>query len=417
MRSKLLVYAFLLSGGFSFMLISCSKFDTQDDKYFVKYYGEDGDQVSVDMVSNSDGSIVLLGKTSSGNNRILVIKVDSKGSVVWQKKIGSDTDDPKDIEPLTNGNGFVILSDYEQSAGNVDVKLIQISSDGSEVKTSTHGSPYNDHSKALTALDDGGFIVAGYSEFDWRPSDNVNRVTSILHYRCDSDLVFRSDWPENFGSGSYNIATKVIQSKDSIYVFGVTNAGSSQNPNDKKVIIYYSIGESGPKDAVNYLGDVNSDTDLSCILKTPDELIDGYFIVGTSDLQSASPRLRLSKLKDPLHFNNADDIQFDKTVNQGTFASRNITGISASPSVIASQGYLVVSNETDLTGQTNVLLSKINQEGSELWTASYGSSKNDNGAAVSELPNGKILILCTIQMDIQLKMALLKVNSRGQFSN
>ncbi|HEY8935417.1 MAG TPA: hypothetical protein VIM65_09360, partial [Cyclobacteriaceae bacterium] len=337
MRNRLLVYAFLLSGGLSVALVSCSKFDTFDDKYFVKYYGEDGDQVAVDMVSNTDGSIVLLGKTSAGDNRILLIKVGSKGNVMWQKKLGSDTDDPKDIEPLANGNGFVILSDYEESAGNTDVKLIQISSDGNVVNTSTHGSSSNDHSKTVTLLNDGGFIIAGYSEFDWRPSDNVNRMTSIFHYRCDSDLTFRSNWPENFGSGIYNAATKVIQSGDSIYVFGVTDAGSSQNPNNKRVIIYYSVGETGPKDAVNYLGETNSDTDMACALKTPEEIIEGYFLVSTTDLQSA-PRLRLSKLKDPLRFNNTDDIQFDKTVNEGTFATRNIVGVSASSSLIAPQG-------------------------------------------------------------------------------
>ena len=70
--------------------------DFEDDfkKYFIKYYGEDGDQEAVDFVINDDGTVLLLGNTISpdGQKKISLLKVDAEGNVKWQKKICSGLD-------------------------------------------------------------------------------------------------------------------------------------------------------------------------------------------------------------------------------------------------------------------------------------------------------------------------------------
>ena len=251
-------------------------------------------------------------------------------------------------------------------------------------------------------------------------AQNIFHNPSFTHFRCNKDLAFynQGTWNDHFGAGSLNVATKVIQVRDSLYVFGFTNAPSEKNPNKKSVLIYYSISSEGiNRDGINYLGKADEDTQSNFVMQVPNPLLDGFFIVGTSIKNNESQKLHISKLKNPLYFNDTDDKQFDKNLDDGYLLDRKLVGISAAPSLKVPEGYLVVSNETSATGSINILLSKINKEGKDVWSTSFGGSKDDMAAAVAELPNGKILILCTVQLDIQKKMALLKVNSKGQFLN
>src|SRR4051812_42983724 len=120
------LYKRLLLYGLLFLFVSCdnsNNVEAPGDKYFVKYYGEDGDQQAIDMVVNSDGTFMLLGSSTGGTQVIFLIKADAEGHMLWQKKFGTSTDVPKDIEPTLDGN-YVVLSDYQQGIDNTDIKLI-----------------------------------------------------------------------------------------------------------------------------------------------------------------------------------------------------------------------------------------------------------------------------------------------------
>jgi hypothetical protein len=43
--------------------------------------------------------------------------------------------------------------------------------------------------------------------------------------------------------------------------------------------------------------------------------------------------------------------------------------------------------------------------------------KSSEGASVAELPDGRIMILGTIELETQDKIGLMKVNSQGEFLN
>jgi hypothetical protein len=417
------LYQCFLMCGLLFFSISCdntNNIESPSSKYFVKYYGEDGDQQAVDMVLNSDGTFLLLGNSTGGTQTIFLIKADAEGHVLWQRKFGTSTDVPKDIEPTLDGN-FVLLSDYQEGVNNIDIKLIRITADGNKIDSVTMGTEdagnfYSDHSKSVTPISDGGFIVTGYADYDYTPSDDADRQTSIFHFRFGSDLTPFDDstWENYYGTGTTNIGTKVIQKNGSFYVFGYTDSKSTQdNPNDKMLLLYYSLSETGASENPAYLGDVNEDTEANFVLDVPASLIDGYFLVSTSNRNTLSAKLRVSALRNPLQFIVNDDKQFDSNV----FGSKRLEGVYAAPSMFNSKGFLVVANETKETGETDIMLSKIDQSGGEVWSVNFGSENNDRAAAVAELPDGRIIVLCTIETIVQTKMALLKLNSKGQLLN
>jgi hypothetical protein len=98
--------------------------------------------------------------------------------------------------------------------------------------------------------------------------------------------------------------------------------------------------------------------------------------------------------------------------------SRDLKAVSIAPSVAGGR-YLILSNEISATGTTNIWLSKVDIDGNVIWSASFGSiTKNYFGGTVRELPDGKIVILGTIELESQnSKMALIKLNADGELLN
>lgn len=385
--------------------------------YFLKYYGEDGNQQAVDMVVNDDNTFLLLGSSSVGQG-IILVKADENGQTLWTKKFGSSTDVPVDIEPTLDGK-YVILSNYQRSADNLDITLIRVDENGNKIDSVSHGTIANDYAASVTAVSDGGFIVAGKTAYNPQPP---NRKSLFMHFRCNASMVFYNDqdglWHDIDGYGTDAIAgdingcTKVYQSSsNSLYVFGYSNALTPTNTNNKIQLIYYQLTNQGDQAGVNFLGTPDNDLQSAFVSYVPPALLEGYLVVSTVDKGSSASKLRVSKLKAPLHSTGVSDTQFDQNV----LGTLRLDGVSAAPSRTAPEGYLVVANQTDDKGQTMILLTKVNQGGDELWSTTYGANKSDMAAAVAELPNGKIVVLCTIQMDVQTKMALLKLNSSGQF--
>jgi hypothetical protein len=63
-------------------------------------------------------------------------------------------------------------------------------------------------------------------------------------------------------------------------------------------------------------------------------------------------------------------------------------------------------------------LIKTNLNSEEQWSVNMGSfDQNSVGASVLELPDGRILVLGTIELETQNKIGLMKVNSQGEFLN
>jgi hypothetical protein len=396
-------------------ILSCdtsNNVDPIDQNYFLKYYGEDGNQEAIDMIVNPDGTFILLGKSETSAQTILLIKADTEGKIIWQKKLGTGTDDPKDIEPTLDGK-YVILSDFQKAIGNADIKIIRIDAEGNKIDSVTQGtaSNHNETSHAITPLADGGFIVTGTTSFDWKSADDVDRNSSILHFRFNNDFSSYNagQWEDHYGSGKNNVGIKVIQNGDKLYLFG----HSDDNENKKMMIIYYSLNEFGSSRVPGYLGDASEDTDLTFATKSPLDLIDGYLLVGTANGSSVSPKARVSKVKNPLFFNVNSDRQFDLNIA----GARRLAGVYGAPSISTPIGYFIVSNESTETSGTDIVLSKIDQSGSEIWSVNFGAEKNDQAAAVAELPDGKIVVLCTIESALQSKIALMKLNSKGQLLN
>jgi hypothetical protein len=417
---------FLTTGFFSCDTESNLKDPTEN--YFVKYYGGDGDQRGVDMLPLPDGNFLLLGNSEfAGTKSIILIKIDPKGEILWQKTFQGTTEEAVDIEPLSDGN-FVVLASLETAPDNHDVKLIIVSPDGDEITSASHGSSTqkNETPKSVTPLRDGGFIIAGITVADMTPDpqDNPDLYTNIFHFRCDASLTFdNTNWDEYYGSLSQlDGAIKIFQDPaQDFYVFGYSDQKirPDQETFGKIAILYYRAGAGGTPDSqLGVLGieeaqDLQDDIRTEYVHQVKDELGGGFLLVATRFDANGQTSLQATRLRAGLEFSPIKDKQFDKEI---TIGSTSLEAKSATTSLVAPQGFLLLGEELRSLGAKNLSLTKIDQIGQVVWSVSLGSEEEDDeGAAVLETTDGKILVLGTVELgDNQTKMALFKLNSTGR---
>ena len=96
------------------LLLACDTAGNVDpvfQSYFVKYYGEDGNQEGVDMLVNPDGSLILLGNSTPRENytTAYIVKVDPLGNVLWQRELGGSNESAVDVE-LDNQQNLIVVS-------------------------------------------------------------------------------------------------------------------------------------------------------------------------------------------------------------------------------------------------------------------------------------------------------------------
>ena len=408
-----------------------SNVENPDLHYFVRYYGGNNNQYGADMLAMGDGSFILLGTDAEDpvNTDVYLLRVDAEGEVIWEIRHGNAGEvwTAKDVELASDGN-LIVLADYKLDASNnVDIRLLKFSPGGDLIATGAYGTlgPGNELSRTVTPLADGGFVISGMTDSTstiFLSGETDPDLGDAYDIRVDQNLVrlSRSEWDPYNGFGSnIDVAVKAFERPDAtFYVFGYSNSqlAGDLNPNERLGLLYFSRDSFNTVDRVWYPGNVvnANDTEINHVGELPSSLGGGFLVVGTSQTNTGlSSSVFVARMRATLAFKNplGGEASYYNTIPLG-----NIRGVAGAPSVSGDLGFLILGNEVRATGFTNVWLSKVNQEGVPLWSTTFGSEdKDDRGAAVMELPDGKIVILGTMGLaDNQSKMAFIKVNRVGK---
>jgi len=407
-----------------------ANFDTPDAGYFIKYYGNSGNQYGVDMVVEADGTTVVVGRSElNAAKRIYFLRLDPAGQVLKERTFGGVTEEVKDIEPTQDGN-YIVLSMFTQTQDgeNLDVKLTKISPEGVLLDSGVYGIayPYNDYASSVTSLVSGEYVVAGRAENvteKANPSSSNPDLGDFFLFRFDANLdavVGNNVWIARSGSGATDGAVKYFELDNGRGVcFGYSKMVGSANPRGNQLLAYTetdALGLGSAFQVFNPSGVVNnSNTTVLSVSKTP-SFNPGYFITGVSINNLGISELFICKLKGTLTYSD-NDVELYNTLSPA--GAGQLTGISGTTAAAAPQGFLIAGNDVQQLGTRNIWLSKIDFSGKELWSVSFGSDQGDDEVgAVTELPDGKILVLGTVELgDNKKKLTLIKLNSKGQLGN
>jgi len=163
---QLLIPAFLLTSlfllGISTVSASSSSSTTWD-----KLYGGALDDEAAAIVQTGDGGYAIAGTTYSfggGSADFWLVKVDSSGNMQWNQTYGGPEADCAYSIVQTGDGGYAIAGQtYSFGAGDSDFWLVKVDSSGSIQWNRTYGTPTADESTSVIQTSDGGYALAGYS--------------------------------------------------------------------------------------------------------------------------------------------------------------------------------------------------------------------------------------------------------------
>jgi hypothetical protein len=149
-------------GAFRALLV---RVDSLGNELWTEWYGGSSDDRAYSLQETQDGGYVVAGCTESygaGGADVWLIRTDGAGSQLWSRTFGGPQDDGAFSVQETQDGGFIIAG-YTQSygAGGADVWLIRTDSSGAELWSQTYGGTGEDVGNSVRQTSDGGYVVAG----------------------------------------------------------------------------------------------------------------------------------------------------------------------------------------------------------------------------------------------------------------
>jgi len=289
------------------------------------------------------------------------------GNNLWQKTFGGSNDEIAHSVQQTDDGGYILAGYTMPLGGTSDAYFVRLDANGSKLWEKTFGGRGDDGAYSVQQVDDGGYIVAGYtSSFGAGESDIY-----VLRLDVDGNKV----WERTFGGRSSEEALFVRKLSDAGFVVaGYTNSLGAGG-NDAYVL---KLDANGNRVWEKVFGG-NVDDAAYCIQQT----IDGGYIVvgftrsfgaGKSDFHVLKLDSDGNKMWEKTFGGNSDD--FARCVQQ-----------------TSDGGYIVAGDTWSLgSGACDVYVLKLDAGGKVLWQKVYGGSRLDYAYSVQQTKEGGYIL-------------------------
>ena len=208
------------------------KLDSHGNVTWQKTYGGDDDDYAHSVQQTSDGGYIVAGETGSfgaGKSDVWILKLDSSGDISWQKTYkGGSTNGANSIQQTSDG-GYIVAG-YTQGSGNphTSIWVLKLDSYGEVSWQKTYGGSGDAKAYSTQQTTDGGYIVAGYTEYLGAGVYDV----WILKLDSNGDI----SWQKTYEGYGWDHAYSIQQTSDGGYIV----AGDTW-PDHKAMYIDYNI--------------------------------------------------------------------------------------------------------------------------------------------------------------------------------
>jgi len=199
------------NNGYDFHLV---KLNQQGNEVWEKYFsGSNHDYLSA-TVTTQDGGFLLAGTSysgkgldkkddSKGGSDIWLIRINEFGDELWQKTLGSSSDEEARAVIQTTDLGFFVAGNVQNAAkgyGSKDVWITKLDKDGKELSQLILGGKSLDEVEKMIPTKEGGALLGIYSRSsEVSVSGSSDKTTGIT----PNPVSRTSKQSENFGEGDY----------------------------------------------------------------------------------------------------------------------------------------------------------------------------------------------------------------------
>lgn len=332
------------------------KIDANGQILWEKTIGNEFDDRIIEVIETPDGYVFVgsisgtIGQNTGNDPDYWIVKLNSLGEIQWEEKYGgSRFDIVRDIKQTADG-GFIVAGisewadfDVSDNYGLYDIWIVRLDENGELIWEKNYGGTGDDRVCSIELSNDNGFIVAGYSE-----SDDVD-VSESIGYGENNVWIFKIDdngeivWDRTYGGDSEDVASEM--KKDESGNFLVAGASGSFNNLAGENFYVIKFDDDGNTIWEKDYGGSFYDVASSIITSNDEYFVSGRVNSGNGDVESAD------------------------------------------------------------YGWSDFWVIKLNQGGELIWEQVYGGSEREEALLVSECSeNGKFLIVGTtnsIDYDIQ----------------
>jgi hypothetical protein len=211
-----------------------------------KSFGFLGEDYGTTLLETKDGGFLITGvldvsaSNGQGNAKSTIInhaggdywvlKTNHLGALEWSRYFGgSFTEIPLGIVETDNHNYIIVGSsdsndfNISNNKGSYDFWMTKIATDGSLLLEKTFGGSEIDEASAITATNDGNFIIVGNTRSTDKDVSKNNGAADIwiLKVSKEGNLI----WEKTIGGSSFDVAKAIYKTQDN----GFLIAGSSRS--------------------------------------------------------------------------------------------------------------------------------------------------------------------------------------------
>ncbi|CAI8733126.1 T9SS type A sorting domain-containing protein [Chryseobacterium sp. IT-36CA2] len=231
------------NNGYDFHLV---KLNQQGEEVWEKYFsGQNHDYLSA-TVTTQDGGFLLAGTSysgkgldkkdnSKGGSDIWLIRINEFGDELWQKTLGSSSDEEARAVIQTTDLGFFVAGNVQNSSkgyGSKDVLITKLDKEGKELSQLILGGKGLDEVEKMIPTKDGGALLGVYSRSGIWGSKKTENYGEGDFYIIKLDKNGKVEWEKNFGGkGDDHIRTLALTSNG----FIIGGESTSDRSGNKRV--------------------------------------------------------------------------------------------------------------------------------------------------------------------------------------
>jgi len=193
-----------------------------------KPLGGDGVEYAYSLGKTAEGGYIVAGRSSSktgdltknnGEDDYWIVKLNSTGSIVWQKSYGGSKDDQATSVEQTADGGYIVAGYSQSTNGDIsgnngydDFWVIKLNSTGDLVWEKALGGTSFERYPDIHQTSDGGYIMAGLTASNNGDvvGNHGNRDVWVVKLSNDGTLL----WSKTYGGSDCDDAYAIIQTND-----------------------------------------------------------------------------------------------------------------------------------------------------------------------------------------------------------
>lgn len=198
-----------------------------------KTFGGSKDDAAYDFTETDDGGFIIAAQTASNDGDVTnlkgdidawILKINSNGSLVWQKSYGSSSYDmPRKIKKTSDGNYIILAesagadSDVLKNNGAIDIWLFKINNTGTILWQAIYGGSNGDLPGDIVETKQ-GYTISAYS-------GSNDKDFQINYGKQDGWLIKTDDtgkllWKKHYGGTETDEFTTLTASAEGGYLVG-----------------------------------------------------------------------------------------------------------------------------------------------------------------------------------------------------